>query len=157
MKRFAVSCAAFALLAFSQSVRAEEPECYDAKVLAKPIGQIPTMFPNEPGYIVISWPWFVDLRVKRVIDGDLEAKEITALAVLHSGYVRKYRTFLLRRNSLNGFNILRPEQPGTVQKCQTGITPMQSYLRPADGEALEDYRRAGEEELKRDLADEEDE
>jgi hypothetical protein len=136
------------------SAHAEAGECFDLKIRAKPVAEIPTEIVHEPDYIVMSWPWFVDLEVKRVLEGDFKEKQLTALAVLHSGYARKTRVFLLRRNTLGGFNIFRHEQPETLQKCDASITPMRPYLRPADGKSLEDYRRAGEQWLERFLADE---
>ena len=79
---------------------ASEVECYDAKVRAKAVAQIPTPYPrSDPDVIVMSWPWFVDLDVRRVIEGDVEKGRLETLAVLHSGYVRKTMTFYLRRNS----------------------------------------------------------
>lgn len=156
MRGFAALLGAPVALMMGQSAHAEASDCYDLKVRAKPVAQIPTEMIEEPGYIVMSWPWFVDLEVKRVLEGDFKEKQLTALAVLHSGYVEKKRVFLLRHNTLGGFNVLRPEQPEKLQKCDASIEPMRPYLRPADGKSLEDYRRAGEKELERDLADEED-
>lgn len=122
-----------------------EGECYDVKVRAKPLAQVPSAFPAEDGYIVISWPWFVDLKVSKVIEGGPVASRLTALAVLHSAYVRKSRTWLLRRNSLGSFNILRPEYPDKIVKCGPDAGPAAPYLRPEEGKTLEDYRREGEE------------
>ena len=118
-----------------------ETDCYDLKVRAKPVGQFPTPFPNDPNYIVISWPWFVDLEVSRVIDGRSNDPEISALAVLHSGYVDKTRTWLLRENTLGKYNILRLAEPEKAKRCAQGVTRPEPYLRPSEGESLESLRQ----------------
>ena len=145
---------AFVVISLSSNAWAAEIECYDAKVRAKPIAQIPTAFPYDPDIIVISWPWFIDLRVRRVIDGELPQKQITALAVIHSAYISKTRTWLLRRNTLGGFNVLRINEPDSVPRCDADVEPAQPYLRPEEGRSLEDYRREGEGELRRYYDDE---
>lgn len=100
--RSGVLIAGFAALALGQPVFADEPRCYDLKVRAKPTAQVPTEIINEPGYIITSWPWFIDLDVKRILDGQFNGRKLTALAVLHTSYVKKTRDFLLRRNMLGG-------------------------------------------------------
>ena len=137
---------AFAIAALSgcatTSSTVNETDCYDLKVRAKPVGQFPTPFPNDPNYIVISWPWFVDLEVSRVIDGRLNDPEILALAVLHSGYVDKTRTFLLRENTLGEYNILRLADPQKSKRCDQGSDRPEPYLRPSEGETLASRRQA---------------
>jgi len=142
--RLAVLLAAFGALSSGQPAFAEEHQCYDLKIRAKPVAQIPTEIVEEPGYIVMSWPWFIDLDVKRVLEGEFNERKLTVLAVLHTSYVPKTRVFLLRSNTLGGFNMLRPEKPEELTRCNAGMGPMLSYLRPAEGKSLEDYRLAGE-------------
>ncbi|MBX7493579.1 hypothetical protein K3163_10200 [Qipengyuania sp. 1NDW9] len=119
-----------------------ETDCYDLKVRAKAIGQFPTPFPNDPNYIVISWPWFVDLEVARVIDGRMNDPEISALAVLHSRYVDKTLTWFLRENTLGEYNILRLAEPEKAKKCAPGVVRPEPYLRPSEGETLASLRQA---------------
>lgn len=144
-----LSAAAFVLIAMaafmSSPAAAGEPECYDAKVRGRPVAQIPTVMPEEEGYIVISWPWFVDLRISKVLEGEVDQSDITVLAVLHNRYLDKARTWLLRRNNLGMFNVLRPEKPDAVPRCNGDIAPAEPYLRPGEGRPLEEYRREGEE------------
>ncbi|WP_143255932.1 hypothetical protein [Altererythrobacter xiamenensis] len=135
---------------------AQDSECYDLKVRARAVSQVPTPIPNEPGYIVIGWPWFVDLKVKKVIDGELQQRKIETLAVLHSSYVSKTRTWLLRRNNLGGFNVLRVPEPDRVERCGSLEPPANTYLTPPVGRTLSDERRAAEEMWKRDYTDEDD-
>ncbi|WP_157696596.1 hypothetical protein [Porphyrobacter sp. CACIAM 03H1] len=142
--RSGVLLTAFAAFSLGQPAYADEPECYDLKIRAKPVAQVPTEIIEEPGYIVMSWPWFVDLEVERVLDGNSDETKLTVLAVLHTSYVAKTRVFLLRRNTLGGFNLLRPESPEELTRCKAGVEPMISYLRTAEGKSLEDYRLAGE-------------
>jgi hypothetical protein len=121
-----------------------ETDCYDLKLRAKPIAQIPTPFPNDLEYIVISWPWFVDLEVTRVIDGEVREREISALAVLHSAYVDKTRTWLLRKHKLGGYNILRLAEPSQAKRCAQGEARPEPYLRPSENETLANLRRTVE-------------
>ncbi len=144
MRRCFASLAAAVALAIGQPSHAEEPECYDLKIKAVALAQVPTEIVEDPDYIVMSWPWFVDLEVKQVLDGEFEGRKLTALAVLHTRFISKTRVFLIRYNSLGGFNILRPENPESLRRCDPATGPMPSYLTPGEGQTLEDYRKAGE-------------
>jgi hypothetical protein len=119
-----------------------EKDCYDLKVRAKPIGQFPTPIPNDPRHIVISWPWFVDLEVKRVIDGRFNDPRISALAVLHSSYGDNTRTWLLRDNTLGEYNILRLAEPDKSHRCPQNVDRPEPYIRPSDGDTLASLRQA---------------
>ena len=140
---------AVSILSICNAASAAEPECYDAKVRAKPVAQVPTVFPQEEGYIVISWPWFVDLSISKVLEGQVDQSEITVLAVLHNRYLDKTRTWLLRRNTLGMFTVLRPENPDAVPRCNAAVALADPYLRPGAGQSLEGYRREGEERYSR--------
>lgn len=135
-------------LTFSSGAMVSDIECYDAKIRAKPIAQIPTVYPNDPDYIVISWPWFLDLKVRKVLEGKVPQSKITVLAVLHGAYAEKTATWLLRRNTAGGFNVIRTE-PSSVRRCEADAGAARPYLRPEAGRTLEDYRREGEEALRR--------
>lgn len=126
-----------------------EVECYDAKIKAKPTAQIPIVYANDdPDTIVISWPWFVDLKVLKVLEGNIQEYKVATLAVLHTNYISKARIWLLRRNTAGFYNIIRAE-PTSVPRCGRDSPPAQPYLRLADGETYENYRREGEEQLER--------
>jgi hypothetical protein len=137
------------LISLSNHALAADLERYDAKVRAKADAQVATPFPSDPDYIVISWPWFLDLNVTRVLEGDVPQKKITVLAVLHTAYISKTRTWLLRRNTLGTFNVLRIAEPESIPRCGADAEPAEPYIRPAEGKSLEDYRREGEEDLRR--------
>lgn len=132
-------------LALSSAATAGELECYDAKVRARPVAQIPTVIPQEEGYIIISWPWFVDLSISKVLEGEVNQSQVTVLAVLHNRYLDKTRTWLLRRNALGMFNVLRPENPDALPRCDASVAFAEPYIRPGAGQTLDDYRREGEE------------
>lgn len=131
---------------FPSVATAADIECYDAKVRAKPVEQIPTPYwrSDDPNTIVISWPWFVDLDVRRVIEGDVENGLLETLVVLHSSYVTKTRTFYLRRNSAGTFNILRIPDDVQIERCQPGTEPARPYIRPGPDQTLDDLRREAE-------------
>lgn len=142
MKVGAIKLLAILAAAGPSSATASDIECYDLKIRAKAIAQVPTVYPNDPDYIVISWPWFVDLKVKKVLEGELSQSRITVLAVLHVPYVTKTRTWLLRHNTIGTFNLIRSDEP--LPRCAINATAVQPYIRPAEGKTLDDYRREGE-------------
>ena len=144
MSRTAFFALASALLAGCATTppSVSQTDCYDLKVRAKPVGQFYTPFPDDPNYIVLSWPWFVDLEVTRVIDGQLDDPKISALAVLHSAYGSETRTWLLREHTLGGYNILRLSEPEKSKQCASGEALPEPYLRPSEGDTLESLRRA---------------
>ncbi|MFM7402922.1 MAG: hypothetical protein ACKO1N_02260 [Erythrobacter sp.] len=101
--------------------------------------------PEIEGSIIITWPWFVDLSISRVLAGQVEQSPITVLAVLNSKYVDREQVWHLRRNTLGMFNVLRSDRPKAVPRCAAKSPPAQPYIGPAEGRSLEDYRREGEE------------
>ena len=117
-------------------------DCYDLKVRAKAVGQFYTPYPDDddPNNITLSWPWFVDLEVTRVIDGQLDDRQISALAVLHSAYGPETQTWLLREHTLGGYNILRLSEPEKSKRCASGEALPDPYLRPSQGDTLESLR-----------------
>ncbi len=120
-----------------------EPACYDVKVRARPVDQVPTEIEDCGGdCIVMSWPWFVDLQVKHVIDGALPSSTVRVLTVQHTHRVSREETWLLRKNTAGGFNVLAPEDP-TMALCSAEIAPAGPYIRPGSGQTLDDLRNAG--------------
>lgn len=122
-------------------------ECFDALVVAKVVGQIPSDFPNtNDGYVFTSWPYFIDLKIERVIEGKIEGEKVTALSVQHT-YWRSdlgARRWWLRRNALGGHNMLRIEDGARPPQCPAEAAPDRAYLTPGPGQTLEDMRKAGE-------------
>ena len=139
----ASGCATSAALTSAQ----QAGECFDVLVLAKVAGQVPSdTAQSDDGYIIMSWPYFIDLNIDRVIEGQIEARTITALSVQHT-YWRSdlgARKWWLRRNTVSGYNILRIEDGAKLPKCPQGAAPDRAYLEPGPGQTLDDMRRAGE-------------
>lgn len=134
------------------SALAQDAECYDVEVSARIVSQIPTVFPDcDDDCIIISWPWIVDLDVNRVHSGEARLGRLTVLAVLHTYYRRDLgsRRWKLRRNDLGGFNLLRGAEPFTA-RCADDQPPATAYIKPPDGQTLEDFRREGREHYGRD-------
>jgi hypothetical protein len=126
---------------------AQDAECYDAEVSARIVSQTPTVFPDcGDDCIVISWPWILDLDVRRVHFGDAQRGRLTVLAVLHTDYRPDLgsRRWKLRRNDLGGFNLLRGAENLTA-RCADDQPPATAYIKPPDGRTLEDLRREGRE------------
>ncbi|MBD3762107.1 hypothetical protein [Rhizorhabdus sp.] len=121
-----------------------EPACYDAKVRAQPIDQVPSEIGDcGADCFIMSWPWFVDLRVKDVVDGVLPIKVVRVLTVQHTYRVSRARTWLLRRNTAGSYNVLVPEGGAALARCSAEVAPVEPYIGPSDGHTLDDLRDAG--------------
>lgn len=134
------------------SALAQDTDCYDAEVTARVVSQIPTVFPDcGDDCIVISWPWIVDLDVRRIHSGDVRRERLTVLAILHTGFRRDLgsRRWKLRHNDQGGFNLLRGAEDITT-RCTSDAAPTTAYITPPDGQTLEDLRREGREHYGRD-------
>jgi len=142
-----VFLAAFAAAAVfsASSAMAQEADCYDAEVSARIVSQTPTVSPDcGDDCIVISWPWIIDLDVRRIHSGNLRRGRLTVLAILHTDFRRDLgpRRWKLRRNNQGGFNLLRNAEEVTA-RCANDATPATAYITPPDGQTLEDLRREG--------------
>jgi hypothetical protein len=120
-----------------------ESHCYDAIVVARPVEQIPSEIPDCGDCIVMEWPWFLDLQVKRVVAGHVEGKLIRVLAVQHSWLIPRYRKWRLRKNSLGSFNVVL-SWPAPPPLCSAAVASATPYIQPKEGETLDDLRNAGE-------------
>jgi hypothetical protein len=150
-KSFVIGLVVFAVAGCATSARSTSDnsaqDCFDALVLAKVVGQVPSDFPNpDDGYIIMSWPYFIDLKIERVVEGKIVDKEITALSVQHTYWRNDLgtRKWWLRRNTEDGYNILKVEDGDKPTRCPSGIAPDPAYLTPGPGQTLDDMRRAGE-------------
>jgi len=123
---------------------AQDADCYDAEVSARIVSQTPTVMGHCDDCIIISWPWIVDLDVRRIYSGDLRRGRLTVLAVLHNDFRRDLgaRRWKLRRNNQGGFNLLRNAEEVTA-RCANDAAPATAYITPPDGQTLEDLRREG--------------
>lgn len=122
-------------------------DCYDALVSARIVRQVPSAYPGcGDGCIVMSWPWFIDLDVRRVPDGALPNRKLSVLTIQHTSFRAGLgsRRWLLRRNALGGYNASTFFEPKKIRRCDAGTAPMKPYLRPAQGKSLADLRREGE-------------
>lgn len=112
--------------------------------MARPVDQIPSEIGDcGADCIIMSWPWFLDLKVKHVIEGKIEAKTVTALNVQHTYLRSRYGVWLLRRNSAGGFNILLREDTSGATPCTQDAPPVAPYLRTGAGQSLEAAREVG--------------
>lgn len=120
------------------------PMCYDAKVRAAPVDQVPSEIGDcGSDCIIMSWPWFVDLQVERVIDGVLPSKMVRVLTVQHTYRVSRPGTWLLRKNTAGGYNVVVPEDGAALARCSEGATSVEPYIRLGDGHTLDELRDAG--------------
>ncbi|WP_242122397.1 hypothetical protein [Sphingomonas lacusdianchii] len=144
MNRKAHLIAAILVGLATPSAALAEPACYDAKVRALPVDQVPSEIGDcGSDCIIMSWPWFVDLQVKRVIDGALPGKMVRALTIQHTYHVSREGIWLLRRNTAGGYNVVVPEDGAALPRCSAGGASVEPYIRPGDGQTLDDLRDAG--------------
>lgn len=104
--------------------------------------------PSEIGYcgsdcIIMSWPWFVDLRVKCVVEGYLLSKLVRTLTVQHIYRLSHEGTWLLRKNTAGGYNAVVPEGGVGLSRCSDGIASFEPGIRPGDEHAFNNPRDAG--------------
>lgn len=138
-------CFLFATASVSEPASAAPgPECYDLKVDARVVAQVPSEIPECDDCIIMQWPWFLDLQVKRVVDGEWTGGTLTVLAVQHTYLRSRYGTWLLRKNDAGGYNVLRSGGDDKPLRCRTGTKPAVAYLRPEPNRNLDETREAGE-------------
>src|SRR5690348_1045736 len=115
----------------AEAADAQRADCYDVKVVARAIEQIPSVIPECDDCIIMRWPWFVDLQVKRVVEGNVDRKPLRVLTVQHTWMVSRYSTWRLRRNNLGGFNAVFSETNSSLRRCPAEAAPAVPYIRPA--------------------------
>lgn len=121
-------------------------DCFDAEVSATITRETPTVARGcGDDCIIMSWPWIVELQVRRVFNGELKRGPLTVLTVQHTDHRRGLgeRRWKLRRNTLGTFNVLQSED-GTFRRCPAYAQPASPFIQPADGQTLDDLRREGE-------------
>ena len=126
------------------SSAASEADCFDAEVTATIVRQTPTDYHGcGDDCIVMSWPWFVELNVERIHQGRAAKGTLTVLTVQHTYYRTDLgaRRWLLRRNTLGSFNVVRSNAGERPQRCSAGSPPARPYIVPADGKTLDELRR----------------
>lgn len=127
----------------------DEPECFDAQVHASILRQTPTIIPDSspecgPNCIIMSWPWILELDVKRVLDGHVSSNPITVLRVQHAYQPYGESRWWLRRNSLGAYNVLRGDDVAPLPRCPLGTGAAKPYVDPPTGKTLADLEREGE-------------
>lgn len=133
-------CVSIAVNVCAAQTEADD-ECYDAIVLARIVRQTPSTYGDcGPDCIIMSWPWFMQLDVKKVIEGEVRKGRMLALTVQHTYYRRDLGAirWWLRRNSLGGFNVLRTSEEEGLKRCALSTPPQTPYIQPANGQTLED-------------------
>jgi hypothetical protein len=136
-------CLGAAGSALGQEASTATPLCYDAIVRARIVRQLPTAIPDcGPDCIVMSWPWFMDLNVKRAEVGAVPRGRLQTLIVLHASYRTDlgYRRWWLRRNTLGGYNVLRFGDGENPERCPSNSLPAKAYIEPRPGQTLDELR-----------------
>ena len=119
-------------------------DCYDTVVVAQIVRQTPSVAPDlGPNSLVMRWPWFLELDVKRVLLGKARKGRQVVLSVQHTnvrsdlGSVR----WRLRSNTAGGFNVLDMGGDESLQRCDRNAPAAEPYLTPGPGKTLEDLQR----------------
>lgn len=142
MKKPALLICGLALLPNCASTPDPAPiaECYDLKVRAELVQQLPALMPRaNEDVLVMSWPWFLEFQDVSVIEGAWEQPQIAALIVQHTFFTRTKQTWYFRRNNSGWFNLLGPSARGR-KLCPTGTPPVRAHLVPGEGQTLESLR-----------------
>ena len=117
--------------------------CYDVAVIARPVDQVPSDADCGADCIMSSWPWFIDLDIDHVVEGELSARTVRTLSVQHTYFLEQPRSWMLRRNGAGGFNILHAEDGIVPTRCPADAAPADPYIRPGAGRTLDDLREEG--------------
>jgi hypothetical protein len=119
----------------------DQGECYDAIVTGKILHQGYTELPDcGPQCFVMRWPWFWDLDVRRIIEGEVSKGRLTVQTVQHTWMIAselKGERLLLRRNDQGGFNLLWTEEAN--KRCAKDRAPARAFFRPGPGKRIQDY------------------
>lgn len=138
-------CSLFAAIAIVEPASGTpSSDCYDLKINARIVEQIPSEAPECDDCIITRWPWFLDFEVKRIVEGEWKDKRLTALSVQHTYLKSRYGTWLLRKNDLGGYNILISKDRMMPIRCPANTRPAIAYLRPGPNQSLDEMRYAGE-------------
>lgn len=125
----------------------EIPDCYDAVVFARIMRQTPSVLPDRnDGYIVLVWPWFLKLEVRRAVSGDIPSAPLVVQSMQHTSFRNNLgpRRWWLRRNSLGGFNLLRFAASEGLSKCSADGPLAEPYIRPGPGQTIDSLIEDGE-------------
>ena len=125
----------------------ETADCYDTVVVAQVMKQTPSAFPDsDDGSIVMAWPWFLKLKVKRAVTGDIAARPIVVLSLQHTDFRKDLglTRWWLRRNSLGGFNLLRLAESDGLSKCAPDEKPAAPFIRPGPGQTIDSLLKDAE-------------
>ncbi len=144
--RSTILAAALLLTATSSAFAQTEADCFDAEVTAQIVHQTPTVIGQCDDCIIVSWPWILDIDVRRVHSGSLERGALTVLTVQHTYFRRGIGVvrWKLRRNTLHGFNVVGLWGNGPDRRCAIGELPATAYVTPPEGKDLDDLRREGQ-------------
>lgn len=121
-----------------------ESQCYDLKVKARIVEQIPSVVPECTDCVLMSWPWFIDLQVNRVLEGKAPGKTIRALSIQHTYLAsRDAGMWLLRRNTAGTFNIVYRDDEAQPPHCSRSVAGAKPYL-TSESKNLDQLRQEGE-------------
>ena len=152
--RLVLATLAVASATAASSQAAARDDCFDARVSARILRQIPTTLPDcGRDCIVMAWPWFMDLRIERVLEGEARRGPLTVLTLQHMRYRTDLggRRWWLRRNSEGGFNVLRLSDDARPERCAAGSPPAPAYIRGS--RPLAEVRREAERDAERQARD----
>jgi hypothetical protein len=132
-----------ASMAGDAAEEAVSPECYDVAVKAKVIDQVPSIMPICDDCIIMHWPWFLDLKVAKVLEGKLGEKVVTVLNMQHTYRRSRYGAWWLRRNTAGGLNVVQRGTNGEPPvRCGPTMPPVKPYIQ-SKNKTLDELRSEG--------------
>ena len=139
------------LMTASSAAPAESPQgaeqCFDALVSARIVRQVPSVVPepDSTDMIIMAWPYFIDLNVVRVLEGNAPTGRSTMLSVQHTFWRQGLgvRKWWLRRNTLGGFNILSEHDDQQFARCAEDSPAADPYIIPGKGRTFQDLIAEG--------------
>ena len=141
-----IGLTSFSTVGVAGAQSSEPTDCYDAIVSARVLTQTPSPIPDcGPDCIIMVWPWFMELDVKKVVSGDAPTGRLLTLTMQHTYFNRRAGSnrWWLRRNSLGGFNVLRFGEDQKLAKCAKGIPPAKAHIEPGPNKNLQDLLLEG--------------
>ena len=118
-----------------------QPACHDALVVAQVTHGVPFL-PDCDGCLWTEGVWVVELQVDRVVDGLALAGPVTALTVqpdrlARDTRLRGPRAWVLRANSLGGYNAEVADDAAATRQCRRGLAAAPALAAPGTGGGME--------------------
>jgi hypothetical protein len=110
----------------------QRPGCFDVVLVADVLKETPTPFTQSMvDSIVVEWPWFLDVHVRKVLIGREHRRSLRVSALLHAGYNTggKPARMYLRRDSDGAYQLLHVHRENLPTKCGPADASSEPFIR----------------------------